>query len=415
MVVAAALLLVPACSGSDSDDAGPTTTVDGATTTSAGSTADPEAAPLERYADYESISYDDPTHWVCRPDIDDDICDGDLDTTFVEADGTTTVETFEADPDAPIDCFYVYPTISQDQTSYSDWDFSPLEEGYVTLQQAARLGSVCRVFAPVYRQRTLAALVAGIAGGDTSLVGPEVDSFADVQDAFRTYMAQDNGGRGVVLIGHSQGTGMLNELIRTEVDPHEDVRALLVGAYLAGGTVAVPEGEVVGGDFEHIEVCTDPSEPGCVTSWAAFASDEPPPAGTYFGRVREGSGVAACTNPAGAGDEPIELRTYLPAERGQSILAPSDEPGPRTWLADGTGEVDTPFVALPGLVTGRCVSDDRGTNYLEVTVTAADGDRRLTDLGGRLTPEWGLHLLDVNVVMGDIVARVAEQAEAWQG
>jgi hypothetical protein len=418
-LLAAVALLVGACSGSDDagDDPSPAsvTAVPGATSTTDVGSVDPDAAPLERYADYESISYDDPAHWVCRPDIEDDICDGDLDTTIVEADGTTTVERFEADPTAPIDCFYVYPTISQDQTSYSDWDFSPREEGYVTLQQAARLGSVCRVFAPVYRQRTLAALVAGIGGGDTALVGPEIDSFADVQDAFRTYMAQDNGGRGVVLIGHSQGTGMLNELIRTEVDPNEDVRELLVGAYLAGGTVAVPEGEVVGGDFEHVEVCTDPAQPGCVTSWASFASDAPPPEVTYFGRVREGAGVAACTNPAGAGDESIELSAYLPAERGQSILAPSDEPGPRTWLSDGTGEVDTPFVSLPGLVTGRCTSDERGTKYLEVTVTAAEGDRRLTDLGGRLTPEWGLHLLDVNLVMGDVVARVAEQAQAWPG
>lgn len=409
-VVAAAALVVAACSSDDEPSASSAT--DSSTTV-------PSAASgtLERYAGYETVSYGDPAHWVCRPDMDDDICDGDLDTTIVEADGTTSVEEFEADPDAPIDCFYVYPTISQDETTYSDWDFSEAEEGYVTLQQAARLGSVCRVFAPVYRQRTLTGLVANISGGSTEIVGPEVDSFADVLDAFRTYMAEDNDGRGVVLIGHSQGSGMLNQLIQEEVDPNEDVRALLVGAYLAGSSVAVPEGETTGGDFDNVATCTDGTEAGCVTTWATFSSDSPPPEGTFFGVVRAGDGttVAACVNPAGVGEGPVPLHLYLPAERGQSILAPSDEPTPRTWLADGTGEVDTPFVSLPGLVEGECTTDANGVNYLEATVTPAEGDRRVTDLGGRLSPEWGLHLIDVNLVMGDIVDQVTEQTKAWQG
>ncbi|MBX3313330.1 MAG: DUF3089 domain-containing protein [Actinobacteria bacterium] len=414
-VLVAAALVVTACSSSDDESSGPTTTADAAATTTApGAVGE---GTLARYADYETVSYDDPAHWVCRPDIADDICDGDLDATVVEADGSTSVETFEADPDAPIDCFYVYPTISQDQTTYSDWDFSADQEGFVTLQQAARLGSVCRVFAPVYRQRTLTALVGNMTGGGTEVVGPDVDPFADVLDAFRTYMAEDNDGRGFVLIGHSQGTGMLNRLIQEEIDPDEDVRALLVGAYLAGGAVAVPEGATVGGDFAHVPICTDDAEAGCVTTWATFASDSPPPDGTFFGKVRGGDGstVAACANPAGIGEGAVPLHVYLPSERGRSILSPPEESGATTWLADGTGEVDTPFVTLPGLVEGECTTDANGVNYLEATVTPADGDRRVTDLGGRLSPEWGLHLIDVNLVMGDIVDRVADQTRTWAG
>src|SRR5690606_4434055 len=92
--------------------------------------------PLERYAGYESKEYEDPDHWVCRPDQ-EDICDSDLDATVVEADGSLTVEPFEKAEDPPIDCFYVYPTISRDQSTYADWDASDDEEGYVTLNQAA--------------------------------------------------------------------------------------------------------------------------------------------------------------------------------------------------------------------------------------------------------------------------------------
>jgi hypothetical protein len=79
---------------------------------------------------------------------------------------------------------------------------------YVVLHQAARLASTCRVFAPIYRQRTLTALLASLGGSD-SPSGQGGDSFADVLDAFRTYMAEDNEGRGFVLVGHSQGARMV--------------------------------------------------------------------------------------------------------------------------------------------------------------------------------------------------------------
>src|SRR5690606_30613672 len=110
----------------------------------------------------------------------------------------------------------------------SDWEPSPDEEGFVTLQQAARLASECRVFAPVYRQATLTALIGRIGG--TGGAEGEGDPYADVLDSFRTYMATDNDGRGVVLIGHSQGASLLTKLIAEEIDPNDDVREILVGA-----------------------------------------------------------------------------------------------------------------------------------------------------------------------------------------
>ena len=35
------------------------------------------------------------------------------------------------------------------------------------------------------------------------------------------------------------------------------------------------------------------------------------------------------------------------------------------------------------------------------------------DIPGDISPEWGLHLVDVNLVVGDIVEQVAAQASAW--
>ncbi len=411
-VGAAAALLVSGCSSGSDNATGPATTARGggaSTTTTAGPGASAEDAPLERYADYRSENYDDPSHWVCRPDT-DDLCDRDLDATVIQADGSTSVERFTADPDAPVDCFYVYPTISRDSTAYSDWDASDEEEGFVTVQQAARLGSQCRVFAPVYRQATLTALTSRL--NRQAAEAEAGDPYADVLDAFRTYMAEDNHGRGLVLIGHSQGAAMLNRLIAEEIDPDDDVRARLVSAYLAGGSVAVPDGELVGGDFQHVPLCSQDDETGCVITWASFRSTSPPPAGSFFGRPRSGDGVAGCVNPAGIGQGEVGLHAYFPSDRTASILASLGAGGSEGSWIDGVDTLpDTPFVTVPGLVTGSCASTD-GFHYLSVTVHPGPGPR-VDDIGGDLTPEWGLHLVDVNLVMGDIVSRVRDQAEAY--
>jgi hypothetical protein len=391
-----------ACTAGESADDGAT-----ATTVATGS------RPLDRYADYESINYDDPTHWVCRPDG-DDICQTSLDTTVIGPDGTLTVEPFEPALDPAVDCFYVYPTISRDQTPVSDWEASPEEEGYAVLNQAARLRSVCRVFAPVYRQATLTALVGSLAG--TNAAGSATsDPYDDVLDAFRTYMAEDNGGRGFVLVGHSQGAWFLGRLMAEEIDTSPDVRELFVSAFLAGSSVTVPDGADVGGQFQHIPLCRSDEQTGCVVTWSSFRSTDPPPATAYFGRPSVGEGVAGCTNPAALGGGAAPLQAYFPASRSASILASlgtatSDD----QWVDPSAGAITTPFVALPGLVEGECVASE-GFNYLAVTVVPDDGGPRVDDIGGDLTPEWGLHLVDVSLVMGDMVDLIRSQSGVHTG
>ena len=422
-LLAVVFLVLSGCSSGD-DDAGDTpasTSADDNGTNSGtddGGTDDTGTEPLERYADYESANYDDPDHWVCRPDR-TDICDEDLSSTVVEADGTLTVEDFEIAADSPIDCFYVYPTISRDETPFSDWEAADDEEGWVTVNQAARLQSQCRVFAPVYRQRTLTALAAGIGGGEAP-EGEQIDPFADVLDAFRTYMAQDNEGRGFVLIGHSQGAAMLNQLIAEEIDGNDDVREKLVSAYLVGWNMSVPEGEDAGGDFDNVPLCRSTDQTGCAVSWVTFRATDPPAEGSFFGGPRSGSSrdvdtsaetglVAACTNPADLAGGSIELDAHFPTAGG-SILGMGEDDGGASWVEGGG--IDTPFVKVPGLLEGECTETD-GFNYLSVTVDGDPSDPRADDIPGDLTPEWGLHLVDVNVVMGDIVALVEQQIAAY--
>jgi hypothetical protein len=106
--------------------------------------------------------YADPSTWLCRPGR-SDACAVDLDATAIHADGTTTVDRFHANPAAPIDCFYVYPTVSRDPGANATMAIEP-EETRVVLQQFARFGAKCRLYAPIYRQHTLTALAARMAG-----------------------------------------------------------------------------------------------------------------------------------------------------------------------------------------------------------------------------------------------------------
>ncbi len=408
-----ALLSVAGCSGTNGDDESATTTSDASTATSTTAVA----GTLERYADYTPEVYADLANWICHPDA-DDVCDDGLDATVVEADGTVSEQPWTADPEAPIDCFYVYPTISLDTTEISD-RVAGDEERFVTLNQAARLGETCRVFAPVYRQRTVAGLTSALSGSGTTTTtvagqAPEPSpGYSDVLDAFRTYMATENDGRGVVLIGHSQGASVLNQLLREEVDPNPDVRDQLVAAYLAGSSVRVPAGADVGGDFAEIPLCRAEDQTGCVVSWASFRDDAPPTANALFGRPRTGDGVSACNSPAALAGGSAELQSYFPSDPNASILSSLGvSAADATPWAAGV-QVTTPFVTTPGLVSAQCVSKG-GFDYLEITVNGDPADPRVDDIGGDLTPEWGLHLQDVNLVMGDVVELVGSQSAAWQ-
>jgi hypothetical protein len=399
VVVMAAL--ATACAGGGGTSAVPPTT-EAPATSAPPATRAPRPVPA-RYAGYRSGIYTDPVHWVCRPDA-DDVCDHELDATVVAADGTLTPEPFRPATDPPVDCFYVYPTISRDPTPNSDLTASPTEEGAAARSQVARLATHCRVFAPTYRQVTLAALTSAMGGAPMAGVNAG-QGFADVLEAWKHYMANDNGGRGVVLVGHSQGAGVISQLIRTEIDPDADVRDQLVAAYIAGSALKA------GGDFANVPLCGRPDQVGCALSWASFRSTSPPPSGSRFGRVRGSQEPAACVSPAALTGGRAMAKPYFGRNPGASIIAVGGDAA-SSWVDPAEGTVATPFVSTPGLVEVECVQRD-GFGYLEVTVHGDPADPRTNDIGGDLTPDWGLHLIDIGLVMGDMVDLVGRQAAAY--
>jgi hypothetical protein len=395
-------LAAAACSddGSDGDDdAAP---VEESTTTSAPS----DVAPLpDEIIDYASEQYADGQNWLCHPDdADENVCDRDLTTTVVAADGTAEIVEHEAAEDPPVDCFYIYPTISADPELNSDLEPADGQEIRAAVNQVARLSSVCEVYAPVYRQMTLASLTQRLSGTaeDADMEAAREMTYGDVRDAFFHYLANDNDGRGVIVVGHSQGAGLLTELIAEEVAGNEALTDRLVAAYLLGTTLPVPDaGE--GEPFDGIPLCQAPDDIGCVVSYVSYAASEPPGADALFGLTQDAGTVAACTNPAAlsgpaALDGANALVPYFSAEEG-AALAPNTA-------------VTTPWVSVTGVLTGVC--EMRGDRHvLEVTLLGDPTDERDRLLGGGLPATWGLHLADANLAMGNLEALAAAQAASY--
>lgn len=362
-------------------------------------------------AEIKPNDYGDPKNWLCRPGRKGDACDVDLTTTIVNADGSMTKETWAADPKAPIDCFYVYPTISTDPTPNADMNPDPAEIN-VVLQQFARFGSKCRTFAPMYRQISIRGLTArlGNTNGPRRFSWKDGVQYTDVRDAWQSYLKNDNQGRGVVLIGHSQGAFLLQDLIKEEIEG-KPIQKQLVGAYILGAVWWVPKGKDVGGDFKSIPVCRKVGQVGCVVNFSSFRSNIPPPANTLFGWSEDPNLTAGCTNPATLGAGPAPLKAYLSAT-GRTITGNTPV---KPWATDKT--VDTPFVSVPGLLVGECKSNENAT-YLEITVKGDPSDPRVDDiigdLGAKPLPNWGLHLVDVNLVMGNLLDLVDAQSKAYR-
>lgn len=357
----------------------------------------------------EAVDYSQASNWLCRPD-NPRACAVDMSTTIVNADGRTRLEPWSDNPLAPIDCFYVYPTVSQDTTANSDMTAGP-EEFNVVRSQFARLGSQCRTFAPLYRQVTLTALRAGMSGQGNLTPDREL-GYNDVLNAWNYYLENHNDGRGVVLIGHSQGAGVLSRLIASEVEG-TPVQDQIISAMILGSNVQVPEGELVGGTFKEMPLCERGDQLGCVITYASFRSDVPPPPTALFGRGGQGT-VAACTNPAQLAKGSNEMHAYLSNAAAEGFSST----GPSPWTTNGTA-IHTPFVSVPGLLSGECVSRN-GFNYLEITVNADPADNRTDEISGDvMNPDgtinagWGLHLIDANVAMGDLETIVHRQAQAY--
>jgi hypothetical protein len=340
------------------------------------------------------------TVWLCRPGLTRNPCAADLTTTVVGRNGSIRVEHAAPARRPPVDCFYVYPTVSVQPTVNANVRVDPQERG-AAVAQASRFSQDCRVYAPVYRQVTLRGLLTP--GGITP--GAALTAYASLRAAFADYLAHYNHGRGIVFVGHSQGASLLIALLRREVDGRPALRRRLVSALLLGGNVTVAKrGAKARGDFAHIPACRSATDTGCVVAYSTFASEPPPDA--LFGRVGQGLNPWARTQGAG-----LQVLCVNPAAPGGGA-APLDAYFPVASIGL-RARVKTPWVAFPGAYTARCESAG-GATWLQVSRLPGEKAPGVKRLGSIVSPAWGLHVADVNLALGDLVDLVRRQAAAYR-
>ncbi len=343
------------------------------------------------------------TVWLCKPGLAGDPCTAPLTATVVQNSGQTSIEAAAVNTKAPIDCFYVYPTVSKQTTENANLNIEA-QETAVAISQASRFSQVCRVYAPMYPQVTLAALNSG----KRVSTAASITAYIGVVKAFSEYLAKYNDGRGFVLLGHSQGALILEQLIKGVIDPNPAMRRRLVSADLMGGNVLVPKGRLVGGTFEHVPVCRTAIQTHCVIAYSSFLKEPPSP--SYFGRENSPLLQPGVIN---VGKEVVCVNPALATQSGAAgALLPY---APTTISSEGLFEqpptASTPWVTAPGEYTGQC-HKEHGASWLQINPVgpAIDPPEYVKE---RLGAEWGLHVYDVNIALGNLVHTTALQSGAY--
>ena len=395
------------------DEVASATTVEAPSTTTLSptpSTTTPPADPFEavlRAVGEPTARYDDAQWWACRGSADDALCSDDIEVTVINPDGTSQIIEWTATDTPAADCFYVAPTVDgrpepgNAQANPADPAVIAAAESVVR-QHAAPFSSLCRVFAPLYQQATF---------GSYDMFGPEPPdltagpfdvAYRQVVDAFRWYMVNENDGRPIVLLGHSQGSHHLARLAAELFDTTPGLADQLVMAGLigAGGYgVNVADGDVVGGTFEHLPLCTSLEEAGCVVAYNSYHVDTPP--AHWFAAAPEQGTTTACVNPS-------ELVNGTTTASESVFDFPEIAAGP--LVADlsniGLGDITTGRVGYPSAFQATCRSDGDAT-WLEITPLDDEnvdrpeipiGDVNMVGIG------LGLHGLDYPLFAGDLLA-----------
>jgi hypothetical protein len=356
------------------------------------------------------------TVWLCKPGKMPNPCLQDRTATVVTYSGPTRQEAIQKPVKAhkpALDCFYVYPTVSEQAGPNADLTIEP-QQTQIAIDQASRFSQLCRVFAPMYPQLTLKAI--NTPGGVT----PEaaLHAYSGVLGAFLEYMRKYNKGRPIALIGHSQGALMLENLIKQQFDPIPLRLKQLVSALLLGGQVLVPEGQLSGVTFKHVPACTAATDVGCVIGYSTFLKE--PPANAFFGRPNS---PLVASEPPPPGSEVLCVNPALLHQDGTAgTLLPYAPTTPFPGSFSGavpTPSASTPWVQTSGILTGQC-KHENGATWLNVAAKEGVSQAVQEDLAAHneaavelIGPEWGLHLYDVNVALGNLVNTLAIQTQAF--
>ncbi len=218
-------------------------------------------APTHRFGDKplpDAPDYTLRAHWAAWPD--------DASPAEHRPDGVP----FTPQDTRPADAFFLHPT------TYGGKDHwvQPMDDedtrrgtdlGSIS-RQASVFNGCCRVYAPRFRQ-------SNIMGYQQEEIDRIMDvGYQDVRAAFRHFVAEIDPDSPIVLGSHSQGTFQMARLIMEEIEG-TPLMDRLVAAYAIGHQL--PRALIEDG-FQDIEVCSSPTQTGCLITWDAHEGDRTP-------------------------------------------------------------------------------------------------------------------------------------------
>ncbi|MDQ2622026.1 MAG: DUF3089 domain-containing protein [Actinomycetota bacterium] len=335
------------------------------------------------------------TVWICKPGQADDLCAGSIAGSTWHDPGPATPLGFTRPENPPVDCFYVYPTVSEQTTPNANLDKDP-EVRRVVVQQARMYSRICDVYAPMYRQET----DPGIYTEATEV------AYQSALGAWRDYLENHNDGRGVILLGHSQGSATLARLIDEEIDPDPAIRKRLVGAILPGANIYVPKGELIGGMYDRIPVCSEPGQYGCLVAYSMFngaPGDNPPFANLASGywayKIDRPDPVAnevVCADPGVLSGDPGKL---TPLVNFDYLTTAPDVETAASWRM------------FPGKMNGACARQDNN-HWLNVDLGPTP-DAFLTGLISAVASGNNYHVPEVNLAEENLVTIAGLQTDSF--
>jgi len=174
---------------------------------------------------------------------------------------------------APADVFLVYPTgyfgFKHNAPAKSTWldplgKFNDIIADAVVGIHGSAFNGVGRVYAPRYRQMT----GWGYMAYDNRTRHLQAEALAialsDVERAFDHFLqVRGPASRPIVIVGHSQGSMLLAELLRTRFSADAGLYKALVAAYLTG-TLLFEDG------LGAVPVCKTPTDVHCFVGYNAF-------------------------------------------------------------------------------------------------------------------------------------------------
>ncbi|MEH6590701.1 MAG: DUF3089 domain-containing protein [Halioglobus sp.] len=344
---------------------------------------DSDSAPPRPPAEVTPNPYAAAELWMCKPGAASNRClELDQTITYIYSDTSQAVfeHTLAVDPD--FDCFYVYPTVDLNEEPGNTEDLADDEPALAALyNQAARFTELCNMYAPLYHQMTNGTYDLG----DYRSTEYYEIAFNDVNDAFGQYL-RESGSRPFVLLGHSQGSHMLLELLEKRFEDDPKLRQRLISALIIGplGRLIRPEGAILPDSFDNIPLCTHATQTGCTITYDTID------AGGLEERVADSR---TCVNPTLLGGNPGVLENTI-------------------WKTDGTLQfpgIETLWAGYPALHTASCEPD----GFLAIDTL---DDERMTPASPQFLQAViagdTLHITDVNWAIGDLLRIVSTQAES---